>query len=143
MRMRPLHSRDASKRYRASLAFAKRYPDVSEVWPRGCYGAANAWLLLVGPSPGKAGPKEVPRLGGNNRPINKDVCIGPGVGVIDFKLEEIGTRGGTTWLPRLSAVKNMLTLSQQLPILTGGTFLTRTKSKRITCELDVLSFSVS
>ena len=29
-----------------------RHPLPSLAWPRGCYGAARAWLLFVGPSPG-------------------------------------------------------------------------------------------
>lgn len=31
-------------------------PDSSVVWPEGCYGAARAWLLFIGPSPGGEAP---------------------------------------------------------------------------------------
>jgi hypothetical protein len=85
MTIRSLHSKDASKRLKASLAFAKKYSGVKEVWPSGCFGAANAWLLLVGPSPGKAGPQEQSLPGGVNRPLNRPVAVGPEVGTIKFK----------------------------------------------------------
>jgi hypothetical protein len=56
-----LYSPDVNCRYKATLRAAGR--DViprSQRWPAGCGGAANAFLVLIGPSPGGARQGQLP-----------------------------------------------------------------------------------
>ena len=77
-----LFSPDLETRYQATMA-----GDPSEYcqrWPRACYGAANGWLMLIGPSPGKADSTQNAWPGGPNRPLDSGVSIGPSAGRISF-----------------------------------------------------------
>jgi hypothetical protein len=58
--MTELYSPSLRRRYHASIkAGAKQ---TSKLWPPGCGGATNAYLVLVGPSPGgSSGAKRYPR----------------------------------------------------------------------------------
>ncbi len=56
-----LHSVNPAERYASSIEFGDKYPKQPFKWPHGCRGAANAWLVLLGPSPGKKGPRETSR----------------------------------------------------------------------------------
>jgi len=71
---RDCYSPILERRYRATIAhngtvLAKR-------WPCGCFGAANAFLVLVGPSMGGVLSNETPKRGGANRPHYGKMAIG-------------------------------------------------------------------
>lgn len=85
MRIKNLYSQDPKKRFDATIKFTKAQPLLKELWPRGCSGAPNGWLMLVGPSPGKADSIKNFSKGGPKRPIDKVVKIGDGVGEFSFK----------------------------------------------------------
>src|ERR1017187_10406348 len=51
-----LYSSDPQIRYDASKTYGEELPAQEFQWPPGCWGAANAWLALVGPSRGKPPP---------------------------------------------------------------------------------------
>jgi hypothetical protein len=72
-----LYSGQLDERYRATLEAGRLV--LSTRWPLGCFGAANAFLTLIGPSPGGAGPGEVRQAGGINRPQRDPMQIGQGV----------------------------------------------------------------
>lgn len=77
-----LYSPYLEDRYRATINVAPgRY---SYLWPRACWGAANGWLLLIGPSPGRADNDDDVWVGGPNRPIDSRAIIGPNAGDISF-----------------------------------------------------------
>ena len=77
-----LHHPDAERRSRAAVSLKGQPIDAR--WPRACWGSANGWLLLVGPSPGRKDPEEPLALGGPNRPIDSVPRIGPGAGAIEY-----------------------------------------------------------
>lgn len=69
-------------RYQATIkAKGNEYP---ETWPNACWGAANGWLMLLGPSPGREDNSDDFRPGGPNRPKDSLVSIGPCAGRIHF-----------------------------------------------------------
>jgi D-glycero-D-manno-heptose 1,7-bisphosphate phosphatase len=69
-----LYSPDIECRYEAAQLYKGiRLP---EPMPRGCFGSANAFLALIGPSMGKAGMNESVEPGGVNRPKGEDMKIG-------------------------------------------------------------------
>lgn len=73
---RDLHSPDLDRRYRASLKAGRQ--DLPQRWPMGCGGAGNAFLVLLGPSPGKPPRDKSAAPGGANRPLGKPMRLGPG-----------------------------------------------------------------
>jgi len=85
IRIKNLYSKYPEKRFNASIKFSKAYPLIKELWPRGCGGAPNGWLMLVGPSPGKADSVNKISKGGLKRPCDKVVNIGYEVGEFSFK----------------------------------------------------------
>ena len=76
-----LFSSDPEQRYRASCSLEG---SITRTWPRGCWGAANAWLVLIGPSPG---PQDsgLPAPGGSGRPWDSKITIGVSPGEVYFK----------------------------------------------------------
>ena len=63
-----LHHPVAEHRFRAAVSFNGQAVDAR--WPRACWGSANGWLMLVGPSPGRKDPEEPFAPGGPNRPFD-------------------------------------------------------------------------
>ncbi len=95
---------------------AVREPEIlATKWPRGCTGAANAFLVLLGPSMGAAGRDEPIEAGGANRPHRYPMTIGPDV--INF--DGLGPRrhrwnrlcsdilGGTNYIASMTALLNL------------------------------------
>jgi hypothetical protein len=66
---------DLETRYQASIHHPN---DKAGNWPRGCWGAANAWLMLCGPSPGAPDDENDVWPGGPNCPLDSNVTIGLG-----------------------------------------------------------------
>lgn len=87
-----LFSPDASIRHQASLEYSQHHFDPFAHWPRGCWGAANGWLMLCGPSPGRADNAEQAATGGVERPRDVPVYVGKGAGRIDFQSNKARTR---------------------------------------------------
>lgn len=77
-----LYSADMRLRFAASLACEGSFPPVS--WPRGCRGAVNGWLMLVGPSPGRQDTDSDIWPGGPGRPWDEVATVGASAGVVDF-----------------------------------------------------------
>ena len=77
-----LFSPDAAARFKASLS--RQHANHRRTWPDGCWGAANGWLMLVGPSPGCSGSSKDSRPGGPRRPIDSYVHVGCDAGKIEF-----------------------------------------------------------
>jgi hypothetical protein len=69
-------------RYQATIKATEN--ECRKLWPNACWGAANGWLMLLGPSPGGADKDETVRPGGANRPMDSEVSIGPCAGRIHF-----------------------------------------------------------
>jgi hypothetical protein len=72
--MRDIFSANIEERYQASRKPLPNDSGISKV-PYGCGGAANAYLVLVGPSPGTASEGQVVP-DSNLRPCNKTLTIG-------------------------------------------------------------------
>ncbi len=79
-----LYSADISSRYAASLRYESEHPGIVDTWPRGCWGAANGWLMLCGPSPGKKDTADNIWSGEPGRPIDEKVRIGHDAGRINL-----------------------------------------------------------
>lgn len=69
-----LYSPQLERRYRATLA--EDGTVLPKKWPVACYGASNAFLALLGPSPGGANADEAIARGGANRPHRYSMRIG-------------------------------------------------------------------
>jgi hypothetical protein len=77
-----LFSADLEKRFHAT----KRHAETTfSGLPRGCWGSANGWLLLLGPSPGRADRNQQTWRGGLSRPFDSGVSISSDSGRIEFK----------------------------------------------------------
>lgn len=77
-----LYSPDLDLRYQATLSV---HPlDLGKKWPLACDGAANAFLVLIGPSMGRALPGEPIAAGGANRPEGGAMRIGRDVMRFDW-----------------------------------------------------------
>lgn len=76
-----LFSGDLDERFHATK---NRPAQVFERLPRGCWGSANGWLMLLGPSPGRADPDEISATGGVNRPNDSNASIALEPGRINF-----------------------------------------------------------
>src|SRR6266498_3239108 len=68
------YSPDVKHRYQAAVA--EEGTLLSGRWPFACFGSANAFLALIGPSMGKAGERETSQLGGPRRPGGDQMRIG-------------------------------------------------------------------
>ena len=68
-----LYSPNIERRYAATIASSEQ---LARKWPRACCGAANAFLVLFGPSMGAARPDEHIEVGGANRPYRDLMRIG-------------------------------------------------------------------
>ncbi len=79
-----LYDPDPDARTEASLQYSLKKQRYAKKWPRACTGAGNAWLLLCGPSPGRADSTDKTWPGGPNRPVDEEPSIGPGAGKIEF-----------------------------------------------------------
>jgi hypothetical protein len=84
---------DLEQRYQATRSFCRSGRKLNCEWPKGCWGAANGWLMLVCPSPGKdpmmeGKPKEVLRP-------KQRVYYGLNEGKITFGPEVRNTRWNT------------------------------------------------
>jgi hypothetical protein len=99
------YSPDLERRYQAAIS--EQGTTLPEKWPVACGGAANAFLVLLGPSMGAPRRDEVVELGGANRPQHHPMQIGQAV--MDF--EGLGHRKPRWW--RLCAA-----------ILGGGHYIT-------------------
>ena len=77
------HHPDAERRFRAAVSLNGQVVDAR--WPRACWGSANGWLMLVGPSPGRKDPEEPFAPGGPNRPFDSAPSIGPSAGDIAYR----------------------------------------------------------
>lgn len=78
-----LHAEDLETRFRASVEAGEE--TLSIRWPAGCGGAANPFLVLLGPSPGVARAGEgLAKTLGTNRPHGKLRRIGPGAMSFDW-----------------------------------------------------------
>jgi hypothetical protein len=104
-----LYSDDVSRRYQATLSAGNLVMPTS--WPIGCQGAANGFLVLIGPSMGGAGRGQRAQLGGANRPVSEPRRIGPEV--MSFKW---GDSRHVRWT-RLCA--EMLGAEKYVPALTS------------------------
>ncbi|HZR82564.1 MAG TPA: hypothetical protein VFD92_15825 [Candidatus Binatia bacterium] len=78
-----LFSADPAVRFAASTS-SKQNRHVAD-WPRGCRGAANGWMMLLGPSPGRQDSDDDIWLGGPHRPQDEAACIGPTAGVVRYE----------------------------------------------------------
>ncbi|MFA6546223.1 MAG: hypothetical protein WCS99_17520 [Limisphaerales bacterium] len=81
-----LYSTNVEVRYQAT---PQTQVLIERRWPRGCTGAGNAFLVLLGPSMGKEKPGESRAPGGDNRPYRDPMTMGRSV--IDFM--GLGGRG--------------------------------------------------
>jgi hypothetical protein len=77
-----LFSPDAALRFKASTS--GQHANRSRTWPRGCWGAANGWLMLVGPSPGGVRSATDSWSGGPRRPIDSHAYVGRDAGKIIY-----------------------------------------------------------
>ncbi|MEQ1908034.1 MAG: hypothetical protein ABMA15_04385 [Vicinamibacterales bacterium] len=75
-----LFSPKLQRRYRASLRAG--HTELPTRWPAGCGGAGNAFLVLLGPSPGGVRKGGRPAKGGGNRP--KGWAMGLGAEAMNF-----------------------------------------------------------
>jgi hypothetical protein len=85
-----LYSPDLDRRFEATLNV--HHTDLGKKWPLACGGAANAFLVLIGPSMGHAIPGETIALGGANRPYGDSMKIGRDVMSFDW-----GDQRKTRW----------------------------------------------
>lgn len=104
---------DLEQRYRASIS--EHTTTLPTSWPLACWGAANAFLILLGPSMGAADRGKPGELGGDNRPRGWPMQIGQAV--VDF--EGLGHRkrrwyrlcaamlGGEQYVTSMTAVLNL------------------------------------
>src|SRR6267378_832801 len=79
-----LYSSDPEKRYQASKDYGEKNGDQKFAWPFGCRGSANAWLVLLGPSPGKVKHGEARQPGFENRALDQAPKIGEQACEIQF-----------------------------------------------------------
>ena len=61
--MNSIHHPDLHMRFLATEEFQRNGNKREETWPRACWGSANAWIVLVGPSPGAPKDANKPGLG--------------------------------------------------------------------------------
>ena len=107
--MSDLYSADVECRYQATLRAGTR--DCSTKWPLGCGGAANAFLVLLGPSMGAVGAGKTAEKGGADRPHRSVMRIGPDV--MSYLRPGAWTRlcadmlGGGQYVRALSALLNL------------------------------------
>jgi hypothetical protein len=87
LKMEPaeLFSLDIEIRHSTSILYGEKHRGPFAHWPRGCWGSANAWLMLCGPSPGRADGPNQRSLGGPERPRDVPVSIGKESGKIEFE----------------------------------------------------------
>jgi hypothetical protein len=109
-----LYSPDLNQRYQATLNTHNRRT-LSKRWPFACRGAANAFLVLIGPSMGGASPTEPVEPGGANRPHRDPMRIGADVMSFDWR-DSRKTRwtrlcsdmlGGEQYVSALTALLNL------------------------------------
>jgi hypothetical protein len=77
-----LYSPVLQERYEATIH--SHYVKERE-WPEACYGAANAFLIICGPSPGKEDKGKVKKRGGDGRKKTNSKTIGKNVFDINWK----------------------------------------------------------
>jgi len=82
--MHNLYDPDLAARFVATEEFQNDGKRRDEQWPRACRGAANAWIILVGPSPGAPVDAEHPWPGGPNRLRDGQATISLHATAIDF-----------------------------------------------------------
>jgi len=82
--MNNLHDADPQKRFLATTEFLSSGNKVDEKWPRACWGSANAWIILVGPSPGAPRDPNNRWPGGPNRPEDDYASISLQASLINF-----------------------------------------------------------
>jgi hypothetical protein len=82
--MNDIHDPDLQRRFLATKEFQFDGNKLDEKWPRACWGSANAWIILVGPSPGapKDANNSCPRE--PDRPDDSCASISLQAGHIDF-----------------------------------------------------------
>jgi len=80
---RERYSPNLKRRYQATIA--EDGAVLAKKWPRACGGAANAFLVLVGPSMGGNHPSEIPQRGGANRPHDSQMAIGRDLQTFDWR----------------------------------------------------------
>jgi len=113
----PVHSEryspELERRYEATISESRT--TLPKKWPLACGGAANAFLVLLGPSMGAAARDEPVEVGGANRPQRYPMQIGQGV--MDF--EGLGRRkrrwqrlcaamlGGEQYITSMTALLNL------------------------------------
>lgn len=107
-----LYSPEIESRFQATL---KTPITLDRKWPRGCTGAGNAYLVLLGPSMGKELPGEAREVGGPNRPYRDPITIGQNV--IEFgglgrrsprwKRLCVALLGEERYIPALTALLNL------------------------------------
>jgi hypothetical protein len=84
--MDDLYHRDLPTRFQATERFVSDEKCLIEARPRGCWGSANAWIILVGPSPGGAKDANSSWHGGPGRPMDKNQArISSKAGTITFQ----------------------------------------------------------
>src|ERR1700676_1538092 len=93
-KFKTLYSANPEERFEASIQYGKETPTQNFVWPYGCWGAANAWLALLGPSPGKPFKGDVRAAGSENRQWDQFPKIGENACQIQFG---DGTRRNAKW----------------------------------------------
>src|SRR5437879_4687969 len=82
--MDDLYHPNIGMRYLATERFQNDGKKHEEFWPRACWGSANAWIVLVGPSPGAPMDPKNPWPGGPKRPVDDHAQISLSASVVDF-----------------------------------------------------------
>ena len=81
-----LYDPDINLRYKATCEYEVREEILTAKWERACWGSLNGWIMLIGPSPGKADSQNEKWSGGIDveRPKDETAVISSKAGVIDF-----------------------------------------------------------
>lgn len=71
-----LYARTVTER----IAAIEQCSPEKDVFPRACWGSLNAFLVVIGPSPGAPNPGQERWPGGRDRPVDQNVSTGDGLG---------------------------------------------------------------
>lgn len=81
-----LYDSELHVRYKATCEYVANGNAMKDKWERGCWGSLNGWIMLVGPSPGKADSTDDQWSGGADieRPKDEISTISKHAGIINF-----------------------------------------------------------
>jgi hypothetical protein len=113
MTNKALYSPSLEERFFATVTAGRI--DLGRRWPIACDGAANAFLVLIGPSPGSPTPGEAVQLGGADRPLHRSMELGANVIAFDWGGQRVkrwermcaAILGGDKYWPALTALLNL------------------------------------